>query len=637
MNNSIKSNRGNDKNIYRSEIDGLRALSVLVVFFYHLDFSFFKGGYLGVDIFFVISGYLITQIITIEFTQNQFTFFSFYERRIRRILPILYLVVVVSFFASYVILFPRDFREFGQSLASIPFFSSNIFFWLKSGYFETSSELRPLLHTWSLSVEEQFYLIYPLFLIFFLKKKKYLLPTMCFIFFCSLCYSEYQSYNSPSSNFYLIFSRIWQVLAGGLFYYFEKKINIKKDLINELISLIGLILIFGSIFSFNINTPSPSFSTLPLVFGTGLILVTKNITIINSTLSNKYLTYLGKLSYGIYLWHFPIISYSKYTNVLNYSYQKWLIIIFTIILSYLSYILIENPIRKKKILSFKKIIIIFSSLSILFVLVGTKLHYTTIYNISLLQQDKHWLNTFKIHKIKKDSIELVKNLNENTEISAYPPTSQNQKKILIIGDSMAEDAVAALKINKANLFVWKIMYDDLCLNTDIKLKNCIISRKNFDKKYSLIQKADLIYFISGFTYETRIEKISEIFKRDELDKLQIITSAHFTDPIWLMKKIKINNLSIGDEKYLDLLYGRLLHHDTYMAAKRIKKWAINNKVDFTSGYDLQCKKFDESYSCPFIRNEKLMVFDTAHKTKQGLKLYGEQLIDAINKKLEISN
>ena len=104
-----------------------------------------------------------------------------------------------------------------------------------------------------------------------------------------------------------------------------------------------------------------------------------------------------------------------------------------------------------------------------------------------------------------------------------------------------------------------------------------------------------------------------------------------------MKKIKINNLSIGDEKYLDLLYGRLLHHDTYMAAKRIKKWAINNKVDFTSGYDLQCKKFDESYSCPFIRNEKLMVFDTAHKTKQGLKLYGEQLIDAINKKLEISN
>lgn len=163
-----------------------------------------------------------------------------------------------------------------------------------------------------------------------------------------MCYSEYQSYNSPNSNFYLIFSRIWQVLAGGLFYYFEKKINIKKDLINELISLIGLILIFGSIFSFNVNTPSPSFSTLPLVVGTGIILVTKNITIINSTLSNKYLTYLGKLSYGIYLWHFPIISYSKYTNVLNYSYQKWLIIIFTIILSYLSYILIENPIRKKK-------------------------------------------------------------------------------------------------------------------------------------------------------------------------------------------------------------------------------------------------------------------------------------------------
>jgi len=241
-------------------------------------------------------------------------------------------------------------------------------------------------------------------------------------------------------------------------------------------------------------------------------------------------------------------------------------------------------------------------------------------------------------------------LNENTEITAYPATSQNQKKILIIGDSMAEDAVAAIKLNKPNFFIWKIMYDDLCLNPDIKIKNCIISRKDFDKKYPLIQKADLIYFIAGFNYNTRFDKLLEILKKDELDRLQIITSAHFTDPVWLMPEIKNKKLTIKDEKNLDRLYGLRLHYDTYMAAMRIKNWAKKNKVGFTLGYDLQCKKIErprgplqklykdiESYSCPFIRNEKLMIFDTAHKSKQGPTLFGKQLIDVLNEKLEISN
>ena len=150
---------------YRSEIDGLRALAVLPVIFFHAGIDFFKGGYIGVDIFFVISGYLITSIILREINQGKFSILNFYERRARRILPALFFVMSFSLICSWFFLLPGEFKNFGQSLISVTFFVSNIFFWRKSGYFDGAAEYMPLLHTWSLSVEEQFYLLFPIFLV----------------------------------------------------------------------------------------------------------------------------------------------------------------------------------------------------------------------------------------------------------------------------------------------------------------------------------------------------------------------------------------------------------------------------------------------------------------------------------------
>ena len=161
---------------YRAEIDGLRALAVLPVILFHAGFELFGGGFVGVDVFFVISGYLITSIIISEMGRDNFSLINFYERRARRILPALFFVMLVSIPFAWFWLTPGDLKDFGQSLIAVATFSSNILFWIESGYFATASELKPLLHTWSLAVEEQYYILFPLFLmIFWNLPKKYLL------------------------------------------------------------------------------------------------------------------------------------------------------------------------------------------------------------------------------------------------------------------------------------------------------------------------------------------------------------------------------------------------------------------------------------------------------------------------------
>ena len=168
---------------YRPEIDGLRAIAVLPVIFYYADFSIFQGGYVGVDVFFVISGYLITSIILSEIFNSTFSIANFYERRARRILPVLLFISSFTLFAAWSILPPIEFKDFGQSLFAVSFFSSNILFWLESGYFSAASDLKPLIHTWSLGVEEQFYILFPIAAIIICSlERKLILPVISFLF-----------------------------------------------------------------------------------------------------------------------------------------------------------------------------------------------------------------------------------------------------------------------------------------------------------------------------------------------------------------------------------------------------------------------------------------------------------------------
>jgi peptidoglycan/LPS O-acetylase OafA/YrhL len=214
---------------YRREIDGLRALAVLPVILFHAGFETFSGGFVGVDVFFVISGYLITTIILTELEQGKFSLINFYGRRALRILPALFLVMLVCIQFAWFWLLPSDMKGFSQSLVTVSVFASNILFWRKSGYFDTASELKPLLHTWSLAVEEQYYILFPLFLMLFWGRgKRWMLVTLGLVSIASLAVAQWAAYAKPAVAFYLLPTRAWELLIGALAAFYLSDANRKE-------------------------------------------------------------------------------------------------------------------------------------------------------------------------------------------------------------------------------------------------------------------------------------------------------------------------------------------------------------------------------------------------------------------------
>jgi peptidoglycan/LPS O-acetylase OafA/YrhL len=207
---------------YRKEIDGLRAFAVIPVILFHAGFSQFSGGFVGVDVFFVISGYLITTIILAEKENGTFSLVNFYERRARRIIPALFVVLLVSTLFSWLWLSPSHMKDFSQSLIAVSLFSSNILFWQETGYWGVENELKPLLHTWSLAVEEQYYVLFPLFLMMMWKfGKRWILSSFFIVAIASLLLSQWAAFNEPAENFFLLPTRGWELAIGaGIAFYF---------------------------------------------------------------------------------------------------------------------------------------------------------------------------------------------------------------------------------------------------------------------------------------------------------------------------------------------------------------------------------------------------------------------------------
>jgi len=334
---------------YRKEIDGLRAIAVLPVILFHAKIPGFSGGFIGVDIFFVISGFLITSIIIKEISENKFSIVNFYKRRARRILPALSGVLLVTTLAAY-ILMPASFLEnYSKSLVSVVTFSSNIFFYLTNNYFSTSADLKPLLHTWSLAIEEQFYFIFPLMLVVFWPiGKKRLISSIVLISVLSLILSQYLAMNNfTNANFYFISSRAWELLSGSIIAFMPLQQYKIPSQTRNLLSSIGLLLIAFSIFVFNQHTPFPGFYTLLPVLGTSLILIFCNTKIlIGRLLASKILVAIGLISYSLYLWHQPLLAFLRLKTVGEPSIEAIVMMIFfSFVLAFLSWKFVELPFR----------------------------------------------------------------------------------------------------------------------------------------------------------------------------------------------------------------------------------------------------------------------------------------------------
>ena len=345
------------KHSYRAEIDGLRAIAVVSVILYHAKFVVFgnewlTGGFIGVDVFFVISGYLITRIILTElYEKGTFSFANFYARRARRIFPMLFTVILFSIPFAWQKLLPQEFVEYAKSVLYSISFGSNFFFYFNTTeYGADSALLKPFLHTWSLGVEEQFYLVFPILaLLVFKVCRSRFLDIIIVLSILSFVFSVFTETINPDLNFFLPFSRFWELAFGSILAFKEiSKGQKNHQYLSRSLPLVGLSMIIYSVLYFDSATPHPSFATIIPILGVGLLIgFCSKDDWVGKVLGSKPFVWIGLISYSAYLWHFPIFAFSRLGSSSPTTNEKIVWILLTLALSVISYFVIEKPFRRK--------------------------------------------------------------------------------------------------------------------------------------------------------------------------------------------------------------------------------------------------------------------------------------------------
>jgi peptidoglycan/LPS O-acetylase OafA/YrhL len=332
---------------YRSDIDGLRALAVLPVLGFHAFPRWVSGGFIGVDIFFVISGFLISSIIFSAQEAGRFSYAEFYARRIRRIFPAMLLVLTVTFLMGWFLLLPDEYRLLGRHLLAGSAFVSNLVLWRESGYFEAAAETKPLLHFWSLAVEEQFYLVWPALLGFVWGRKWNPLPAIVAIAAASFAHSLQAGTDDPTLAFYSPLSRFWELLSGGTLAYLARRRPQALRAPVTLQSLFGLALLVMALALIHRDRPFPGWWALLPVAGTVLLISAGPDAWVNRhILSMRPLVWIGLISYPLYLWHWPLLTILSLTKLEPTNLEKAAVLCLAFILAGLTFVAIEKPIRK---------------------------------------------------------------------------------------------------------------------------------------------------------------------------------------------------------------------------------------------------------------------------------------------------
>lgn len=619
--------------IYKKEIDGLRAISIIFVILFHAEIDLFKGGFIGVDIFFVISGYLITGIL-IKSSLNKQSFFCtlrvFYMRRARRLLPALYLTILLTIFFSFIFLPRGDYEEFYYSVYSTLGFYSNLFFAQNSDYFNVPYFLKPLVHTWSLSIEFQFYLVYPIILLACLK---YLNSQKIIFIFVILCITnlayiqlggnlqyEYPYlennitlFNPPNSGtFFFSGSRVWEFLSGAICFLVGAN---KSKLNSSKLYYLSLFLIFFSLYYFGRDVDNPSINNFIPVIGTCIFLISKpNKGFLSNILSNNIIVGLGLISYSVYLFHFPIFAFSEYffqdinTYKIDQNFIKTLLILLSIFVGYLSWRYIEKPARNGK--NFKNKFFYIYILSFLFLIILIN-EFGNSYkkNELLLTTDKY--NYINFSKNRDQSP-----LNNDKFSTNY------KKKILILGDSQSLDFFKILESNKnlTTKFEFNYFHQEFEIyflsENDKKAKKF---RKNLTDSDAFLM-SEYIIFASDYSDKDLISLDSGIKFINKFNK-KLIISTMFpkmknNNPV-LTILLKNKNRILSKKEIESRLFLNLRKNEISKKNSFIKKIAKKNNIVIFDRMNLICNS-KKGGECSALTEENYLIFyDHRHLTDRG--------------------
>ena len=447
---------------YRREIDGLRAVAVCSVILYHADIEPFGGGFIGVDIFFVISGFLIFGLILEDLSSGNFSFSNFYRRRVKRILPALFLVILCTTIAAYVILIPQDFAAYCRSIIASSLFVPNLLFWKETGYFDRAAELKPLLHTWSLGVEEQFYAIFPIVLFLIYKwARRYLILFFGALAVLSLLLAEQWVLSKPAASFFLLPTRIWEFLCGGLLaiLFCKRRALPPSKIVSEGLMGLGMVFIGVAVFTFDRSTPIPSAYLLVPIAGTMLILAFgEQETIVGSLLKSRLVVFLGLTSYSTYLWHQPILALARYQSLAAPgSALIAYCLVATFLIGFLSWRYFEVPIRRNHFAPNSKVFIVAFGISLVFVAFGSLGHlkkgFEAQYTASFDTRQQGVWNSFMSTDVPTG--ECRYSLSKVTlDLRRFDDCRRRHgAAIVILGDSHAEDFFNAFLANSKAPFV----------------------------------------------------------------------------------------------------------------------------------------------------------------------------------------
>jgi peptidoglycan/LPS O-acetylase OafA/YrhL len=618
---------------FRSDINGLRALAVIFVVLFHFDLFYFKGGFVGVDIFFVISGFLMTTIITKGVSSNKFSFISFYKSRAQRIVPALAAVCLATAAIGWFTLLPSDYKALGKHGASSLLFASNIIYFLEAGYFDTLSDTKLLLHTWSLSIEWQFYLVFPVLLYATSKYigEKYLLTCLILLTSLSFGIAALTTSQNSSASFYLIHTRFWELAFGGIIFFLSRK-NIYTT---KYYSHIGLALVLTSALTASSMASWPSWQTLLPVIGTGLIILAHHQT---ALFNNATVNLIGKSSYSIYLWHWPIAATLNKLS-LNQNHQFVILgITLSFILGYLSYRFIEIPslssLRNKEKSRLFRINYIMESVVFISILAALSLIFTTKGLPFRVSEAALIADNERFNSITKDT--------SNTELATQELA---KSEVVLMGDSIASAVSATFEDSfPENTVISKIIKRGcpFILNAEkvdtLDTKRCSSFTNHFFEKLTNTsnEKRKKIVIINSFGYwpENRATFIDmdndigpspllELFAQRFVEstcKLQNKHDVFVVLPIpgypknvpssigySNMFKKNTNEISISREAYQD---------ENKFALNAAKAAQLSCNINLLDPANYLCDK----YYCYASKNQRPLYYDNVHLSIYGAKI-----------------